>query len=204
MDADDALEHRLHDVALDDEPRVHSLTAPPDLDPASNLDTPAEDAQGLAEALEDGYSTAEGAVELPEGETSAQDASERSADAAQSDLAALPDAQDDEGGFDAVSLDDSHAPAASASTARSSSSPSPSPAPTSSPPLSPSLASTAATTIADAPSSVEVGAQPHDEVAEPATAGASAAPPAAAAAATAPEPSPSSGADEVRFSRPRT
>lgn len=204
MDADDALEHRLHDVALDDEPRVHSLTAPPDLDPASNLDTPAEDAQGLAEALEDGYSTAEGAVELPEGETGAQDASARSADAAQSDLTALSDEQDDNGGFDAVSLDDSHAPAASASTARSSSSPSPSPAPTSSPPLSPSLASTAATTIADAPSSVEVGAQPHDEVAEPATAGASAAPPAAAAAATAPEPSPSSGADEVRFSRPRT
>ncbi|GJN87506.1 hypothetical protein Rhopal_000455-T1 [Rhodotorula paludigena] len=196
MDADDALEHGLHDVALDDEPRVHSLTAPPDHDPASGLDTPAEDAQGPADGAEHGYSAAEGAEELPEGETGAQDASARSADAAQSDLTALSDEQDDNGGFDAVSLDDSHAPAASASTARSSSSPSPSPAPTSSPPLSPSLASTAATTIADAPSSVEVGAQPHDEVAEPATAGASAAPPAAAAAATAPEPSPSSGADE--------
>ncbi|GAA6002018.1 hypothetical protein JCM10207_003040 [Rhodosporidiobolus poonsookiae] len=178
----DPLPGHIHSLSLD-EPPVHSLTSPP---PSAST------SHGFShndEAREDDTTAEEDGAPSDERGRAADEADEDPADgqrAADDDDPAQQ--HDDEGAFEAVSLDDgnnastrAHEPAHSTHTRSSSS---PSPVPTSTPPFSPTVTATPATTAAD-PSASNISVPSSGALDTPHEAGENADSPAPAEAATA-------------------
>ncbi|GAA5910639.1 hypothetical protein JCM6882_001046 [Rhodosporidiobolus microsporus] len=187
QDSPETLSRHVRNISLDGSSPARSLTSPPaSAVPPATFVAPVDVQEGDEEREEQ--------VELEEAAEPAQQ--EEDVSSAGEGDAARTDATDDaadEGGFEAVSLDDGTRPAEHPSAAASSASPSP--APTSTPPLSP--ATTAATTAIDPSSSSNISVPPLPTAAEAEPTAAPAAPPAAF-----PEPATSPKPDEATPKKP--